>query len=103
MFLYGLLQWLLSNNINNLNSNNKWILNNNNDNNNNNENNNINNANGNNKWILNKNNNNNNNNNIIGSVNENQIYSTYPIFIYVQLAFGGHCLHFQVYTINSVI
>ena len=67
MFLYGLLQWLLSNNINNLNSNNKWILNNNNDNNNNNnnnnENNNINNANGNNKWILNNNNNDNNNNN----------------------------------------
>ena len=47
--------------------------------------------------------NNNNNNNNISSVNKNQIYSTYPIFIYVQLAFGGHCLHFQVYTINSVI
>ena len=40
---------------------------------------------------------------IIISVNKNQIYSIYPIFIYVQLAFGGHCLHFQVYTINSVI
>ena len=49
-----------------------------------------------------ENNNNNNNNNII-SVNKNQIYSTYPMFIYVELAFGGHCLHFQVYTINSVI
>ena len=46
---------------------------------------------------------NNNNNNIISLVNKNQINSTYPIFIYVQLAFGGHCLHFQVYTINSVI
>ena len=40
---------------------------------------------------------------IISSVNKNQIYSTYPMFIYVELAFGGHCLHFQVYTINSVI
>ena len=46
---------------------------------------------------------NNNNNNIISLVNKNQINSTYPIFIYVQLAFRGHCLHFQVYTINSVI
>ena len=64
--------------------------------------------------IINHNNINNNNNNndnnittkprhIISSVNKNQIYSTYPIFIYVQLAFGGHCLHFQLYTINSVI
>ena len=40
---------------------------------------------------------------IFSSVNKNQIYSTYPMFIYVELAFGGHCLHFQVYTINSVI
>ena len=31
------------------------------------------------------------------------IYSTYPMFIFVKLAFGGHCLHFQVYTINSMI
>ena len=54
------------------------------------------------KWQYDNNNNNNNNNNI-SSVNKNQIYSTYPIFIYVQLAFRGHCLHFQVYTINSVI
>ena len=45
----------------------------------------------------------NNNNNNISSVNKNQIYSTYPMLIYVELAFGGHCLHFQVYTINSVI
>ena len=55
------------------------------------------------KKKANNDNNNNNNNNTISSVNKNQIYSTYPIFIYVQLAFGGHCLHFQVYTINSVI
>ena len=48
-------------------------------------------------------NNNNNNNNNISLVNKNQIYSTYPMFIFVKLAFGGHCLHFQVYTINSVI
>ena len=54
------------------------------------------------KWQYDNNNNNNNNNNI-SSVNKNQIYSTYPMFIYVELAFGGHCLHFQVYTINSVI
>ena len=40
---------------------------------------------------------------IISSVNKKQIYSTYPMSIYVELAFGGHCLHFQVYTINSVI
>ena len=40
---------------------------------------------------------------IISLVNKKQIYSTYPMFIYVELAFGGHCLHFQVYTINSVI
>ena len=40
---------------------------------------------------------------IISSVNKNQIYSTYPMFIFVKLAFGGHCLHFQVYTINSMI
>ena len=51
----------------------------------------------------NNNNNNNNDNIIITSVNKNQIYSTYPIFIYIQLAFGGHCFHFQFYTINSVI
>ena len=25
------------------------------------------------------------------------------MFIFVKLAFGGHCLHFQVYTINSMI
>ena len=61
------------------------------------------------------NNNNNNNNNkknknittkpryIISSVNKNKIYSTYPMFIFVKLAFGRHCLHFQVYTINSMI
>ena len=46
---------------------------------------------------------NNNNNDNINSVNKNQIYSTYPMFIFVKLAFGGHCLHFQVYTINSMI
>ena len=40
---------------------------------------------------------------IISSVNKNQIYSTYPMFIFVKLAFGGHCLHFQVYTINFMI
>ena len=40
---------------------------------------------------------------IIILVNKNQIYSTYPMFIYVELAFGGHCLHFPVYTINSAI
>ena len=40
---------------------------------------------------------------IISSVNKNQIYSTYPMFVFVKLAFRGHCLHFQVYTINSVI
>ena len=57
----------------------------------------------------NNNNDHNNNNNIttkpryIRSVNKNQIYSTYPMFIFVKLAFGGHCLHFQVYTINSMI
>ena len=56
------------------------------------------------------NNNNNNNNNIstkpryiISSVNKNQIYSTYPMFIFVKLAFGGHSLHFQLYAINSMI
>ena len=49
------------------------------------------------------NNDNNNNNNNISLVNKNQIYSTYPMFIFVKLAFGGHCLHFQVYTINSMI
>ena len=35
-------------------------------------------------------------------MNKNQIYSTYPMFIFVKLAFGRHSLHFQVYTINSV-
>ena len=65
------------------------------------------NDNNNNNININNNNNNininNNNNNIISLVNKNQINSTYSIFIYVQLAFRGHCLHFQVYTINSVI
>ena len=62
-----------------------------------------------NKYITRYNNNNDNNNittkprHIISSVNKNQIYSTYPMFIFVKLAFGGHCLHFQVYTINSMI
>ena len=36
---------------------------------------------------------------IIGSVNKNQIYSTYPMFIFVKLAFPGQCLHLQVYTL----
>ena len=49
------------------------------------------------------NNNNNNNNNNISSVNKNQIYSTYPMFIFVKLAFGRHCLNVQVYAINSMI
>ena len=40
---------------------------------------------------------------ILSAVNKNQIYSTYPMFIFVKPAFGGHCLHFQVYTINSMI
>ena len=40
---------------------------------------------------------------IISAVNKNQIYSTYPMFIFVKLAFGGQCLHFQVHTINSMI
>ena len=40
---------------------------------------------------------------IISAVNKNQIYSTYPMFIFVKVAFGGHCLHFQDYTINSMI
>ena len=40
---------------------------------------------------------------IISSVNKNQIYSRYPMIIFVKVAFGGHCLHFQVYTINSMI
>ena len=40
---------------------------------------------------------------IISSVNKNQIYSRYPMIIFVKVAFGGHCLHFQVYTINSLI
>ena len=40
---------------------------------------------------------------IISLVNKNQIYLTYPIFIFVKLAFGGHCIHFQIYTINSMI
>ena len=48
-------------------------------------------------------NNNNNNNNNISLVNKNQIYSTYQMFIFVKLALGGHCLHFQFYTINSMI
>ena len=39
---------------------------------------------------------------MISSVNKNQIYSTYPMFMFVKLDFGGHCLHFQVYTINSM-
>ena len=67
--------------------------------------------NNNNNININNNNNNNNNNNIIttkpryiiSSVNKNQIYSTYPMFIFVKLAFGGHCLRFQPYTINSMI
>ena len=40
---------------------------------------------------------------IISSVNKNQIYSRYPMIIFVKVAFRGHCLHFQVYTINSLI
>ena len=75
-------------------------------NNNNNDNNNDNNNNNN----KNNNSNNNNDNNIttkpryiFSSVNKNQIYLTYPMFIFVKLTFGGHCLHFQVYTINSMI
>ena len=40
---------------------------------------------------------------IISSVNKNQIYLTYPIFVFLNLAFGGYCLHFQVYAINSMI
>ena len=60
------------------------------------------------------NNNNNNNNNIttkprttVSTVNENQIYSIYPMFIFFILfffkqAFGEHCLHFQVCTIHSM-
>ena len=40
---------------------------------------------------------------IIGAVTNNQIYLTYPMFIFAKLAFGGHCFHFQVYTINSMI
>ena len=51
----------------------------------------------------NHNTNDNNNNNNISLVNKNQIYSTYQMFIFVKLAFGGHCLHFQFYTINSMI
>ena len=49
------------------------------------------------------NNDDNNNNNNISLVNKNKIYSTYQMFIFVKLAFGGHCLHFQFYTINSMI
>ena len=49
------------------------------------------------------NNNNDSNNNNDDDDNDNQIYSAYPVFIFVKLAFGGHCLHFQVYTINSMI
>ena len=49
------------------------------------------------------NNDNNNNNNNISLVNKNQIYSTYQMFLFVKLAFGGHCLDFQFYTINSMI
>ena len=40
---------------------------------------------------------------IISAVNRNQIYLTDPMFIFVKLAFRGHCIHFQVYTINSMI
>ena len=39
---------------------------------------------------------------IITTVNKNQVYSTYPMFIFFKEAFGGHCFHFQVYNINCI-
>ena len=42
----------------------------------------------------------NNNSNNSTTVNKNQIYSTYPMFVFsFKQAFGGQCLHFQVFTI----